>query len=80
MDNNEFEREMANILLDNIEELMDVMAEKVAKKVANDFVELIESTIDEEHLVQRRPLIYTTIAKELQNYVEKISGEVKVEE
>ena len=80
MADNEFEKNMADIILDNLENLMDVMAVQVAKKVANDLIELTESTIDEAHLVQRRPLIYTTIAKELQNYVEKISGEVKVEE
>lgn len=80
MADNEFEKNMADIILDNLENLMDVMAEQVAKKVANDLIELTESTIDEAHLVQRRPLIYTTIANELKKYVEKISGEVKVEE
>ncbi len=79
MDNNEFERDIANILLDNIENLMDVMAEQVAKKIAHDIIEVTEDAVDEVHLVQRKPLIYLKIAEELRRYAENMSGEVKVE-
>ena len=80
MADNDFEREMANIFLDNIENLMDVMAEQVAKKIAHDIIEVTESAVDEVHLVQRKPLIYLKIAEELRFYAENMSGEVKVEE
>lgn len=79
MDNNEFEKNIANILLDNAEKLMDVLAEQVAKKIAHDIIEITEDTVDEAHLVQRKPLIYSKIAEELQRHVDKMSGEVKVE-
>lgn len=76
MDNNEFGKEMANIIINTI---MDAMAEQVAKKVAHDLIDITESTIDEAHLIERKPLIYLTIINEIQRQVEKISGEVKVE-
>lgn len=79
MADNEFERELSNIFLDNIEKLMDVMAEQVAKKIAHDIIEVTEDAVDETHLVQRKPLIYLKIAEELQRHVDKMSGEVKVE-
>ena len=79
MADNDFEREMANIFLDNIEKLMDLMAEQVAKKIAHDVIEVTEDAVDEAHLVQRKPLIYLKIAEELQRHVDKMSGEVKVE-
>lgn len=76
MDNNEFGKEMANVIMNT---LMDAMAEQVAKKVAHDLIDITESAIDESHLVERKPLIYLTIINEIQRQVEKISGEVKVE-
>lgn len=76
MDDNEIGKAMANVIMNT---LMDVMAEQVAKKVANDLIDITESTIDEAHLVERKPLIYLTIINELQKQVDKMSGEVKVE-
>lgn len=76
MADNEIGREMANCIMNVI---MDVMAEQVAKKVAHDLIDITESTIDEAHLLERKPLIYLTIINELQKQVDEMSGEVKVE-
>lgn len=76
MADNEFEKIMADVIMNC---LMDAMAEKVAQKVAHDLIDITESTIDEAHLVARKPLIYLTIINELQKQVDKMSGEVKVE-
>ncbi len=76
MADNEFGKEMANVIMNT---LMDVMAEQVAKKVAHDLIDITESKIDDIRLIERKPLIYLTIINEIQRHVDKMSGEVKVE-
>lgn len=63
------------------ENLMDIQAEVAAESFAKNTIDTIElSDGGCEEYNQRLPLIYMRIIEKLQERMEQISGEVKVEE
>ena len=79
MNDDNFERELSRIALEHLNNLMDSIAEMTAKNLAEEVIASIEDTLTEPELVERKTLIYLKIIEELQKYVDKMSGEVKVE-
>lgn len=79
MSDDNFERELSRIALEHLNNLMDSIAEMTAKNLAKEVIDSVEETLTEPELVERKPLIYLKIIEELQKYVDKMSGEVKVE-
>ena len=79
MNDDNFERELSRIALEHLNNLMDSIAEMTAKNLAEAVIASIEDTLTEPELVERKTLIYLKIIEELQKYVDKMSGEVKVE-
>lgn len=75
----EFGDEMIRAMMDGINNMFDAMAENVARKLAEDMIKMVEEELTSEPAKQRKELIYLKIAEHLQNHVEKMSGEVKVE-
>lgn len=75
----EFGDEMLRAMMDGINNMFDAMAENVARKLAQDIIKMLEEELTSEPAKQRKELIYLKIAEHLQNHVEKMSGEVKVE-
>lgn len=79
MSDDNFEKELSRIALEHLNNLMDSIAEMTAKNLAKEVIDSVEETLTEPELVERKPLIYLKIIEELQKYVDKMSGEVKVE-
>lgn len=80
MADKDFNEEMARAIIDGMNVMFDTMAENVAKKMAQDIIQMVEEELTCEPAKERKELIYLKIAEHLQNHVEKMSGEVKVEE
>lgn len=67
-------------ITDALENLMDIQAEVAAEEFAKNLIDTIEQSGDGcEEYNQRIPLIYMKMIEKLQEHLEKISGEVKVE-
>lgn len=79
MNDDNFEKELSRIALEHLNNLMDSIAEMTAKNLAEEVIASVEDTLTEPELVERKTLIYLKIIEELQKYVDKMSGEVKVE-
>ena len=79
MDNKDFNKDMEQAIFDGINNMFDIMAENVAKKIALDIIQMVDEELTTEPASERKELIYLKIAEHLQNHVEKMSGEVKVE-
>lgn len=79
MDDKDFNKEMVQAVMDGINNMFDAMAENVANKMAQDIIQMVEEELTCEPAKGRKELIYLKIAEALQNHVEKMSGEVKVE-
>lgn len=80
MADDNFEKKMEQTMIDGLEDIFDRMAEQVAKELAKGIVEEIEENLTHPFTIARKPFIFLKIAEELQKYVEKASGEVKVSE
>lgn len=80
MDNNDYENNFEQVLRDGVNNMLDAMAENVAKKIAHDIIDMVEEELKTPAIVARKPLIYMKIVECLEKHVEKMSGEVKVEE
>ena len=79
MSDDNFDRELSRIALEHLNNFMDSLVEMTAKNLAKEVIDSVEETLTEPELVERKPLIYLKIIEELQKYVDKMSGEVKVE-
>ena len=79
MSDDNFDRELSKIALEHLNNFMDSIAEMTARNLAKEVIGSVEETLTEPELVERKPLIYLKIIEELQKYVDKMSGEVKVE-
>ena len=79
MNDDNFEKELSRIALEHLNNLMDSIAEMTAKNLAEEVIASVEDTLTEPELVERKTLIYLKIIEELQKYVDKMLGEVKVE-
>lgn len=79
MENNDFSREMLEILRQKIDETMDACAEQMAKELAKGMFEEVEGGLTDPLTRERIPLIYMKVIEELQKHLEEMSGKVKVE-
>lgn len=79
MADKDFNEEMARAIMDGLNNMFDTMAENVAKKIAQDIIQMVDEELTTEPARERKELIYLKIAEQLQNHVEEMSGEVKVE-
>ena len=79
MENNDFSRELLEILRQKIDETMDVCAERMAKEIAKGMFEEVEGGLTDPMTRERIPLIYLKVIEELQKHIEEMSGKVKVE-
>lgn len=80
MSDNEFENDMSRVLEEGINNLLDAMAENIAKRIGKNIVEMVDEELTDEFTKVRKPLIYMKISEYLEKHVENMSGEVKVEE
>ena len=78
MENNDFSREMLEILRQKMDEAMDACAEQMAKEIAKGVFEEVEGGLTDPMTRERIPLIYMKVIEELQKHLEEMSGKVKI--